>query len=64
MQAIIQLSNKPCVLCGSRETTVEAKGKGVELAGTFCISHLMEIMRRNSEGNEDDRQGTDRPGSR
>ncbi len=44
MSAVIKLSDKPCFLCKSKETTVHAKLKDGTFQGVVCMAHLLRLL--------------------
>jgi hypothetical protein len=40
----VKLSTEPCLLCNSKENTVNAKGKNFQMV--VCPKHLLELLKK------------------
>jgi len=42
----VTLSEKPCLICNTKENTVMAKCKEQDFQGTICTTHLIGLLRK------------------
>jgi hypothetical protein len=42
----VKLSDKPCLFCSKKETTVEAKSKEQSFLGVLCPDHLIALLKK------------------
>lgn len=42
----VTLSDKPCVICNSKENTVLAKCKEQDFQGIICTTHLISLLKK------------------
>lgn len=42
----VKLSDKPCLFCSKKETTVEAKSKEQSFLGVVCPEHLIGLLKK------------------
>jgi hypothetical protein len=42
----VKLSDKPCLFCSKKESTLEAKSKEHSFLGIVCPEHLIAILKK------------------